>query len=115
MVRHPRLWAEAVQGEGVMMILNLVGRSVLLMGAAAVAACAGDGSTGPLAPAPAVPSAFDAVSATDFTGVVATPAGVTPSVRAKGADGRPLKGVLVRFVVSQRGGTVANGTAVTDT
>src|SRR5688572_11882776 len=112
MVRHPRLRAEAVQGEGVMMILNLVGRSVLLMGAAAaLAACEGDGGTGPLAPAPAVPSAFDAVSATDFTGVVATLAGVTPSVRAKGADGRPLKGVLVRFVVSQRGGTVANGTA----
>jgi adhesin/invasin len=74
--------------------------AMLLMGAAALAACNGD-------QAPPPPAAMVPVGDAQFTGTVASRIPTALTVRVNDAQGSPVNGVPVTFTVADGGGTVS--------
>jgi hypothetical protein len=87
--------------------------SLFIVAVAALAACS-DGGTGPSTPIATVASSVEANAANGQTALPGTAVASAPAVVVKDANGKGVKGVTVRFVVVQGGGSVTTSTAVTD-
>ena len=87
--------------------------SLFLLVVTAFAACS-DGGTGPSNPIVTVASSVEANAANGQTALPGTAVASAPAVVVKDANGKGVKGVTVRFVVVQGGGSVLASSAVTD-
>lgn len=92
-----------------------VTRAIFAFGLAVTAIACSDGRSGDLTGA-GTPAAAEiaASTSTEQTATAGTAVSVAPTVTVMGADGAPLAGVSVAFVVSEGGGTIQNPAAMTD-
>jgi hypothetical protein len=87
--------------------------SLLILAVAGFAACS-DGGTGPINPILPVASSVEANAANGQTALPGTAVASAPAVVVKDANGKGVKGVTVRFVVVQGGGSVSSSSSVSD-